>query len=252
MEPDLERPLPTMAKPCPLTLGRDDGNRVRAESAYRLLPSLNKLGNSEHLNTTLNILRDEAAFKHLRNAQNKYDTVGPLKADKSDESFSLAMTLRDCTCFAQITRRAARGRNSLRPLKIKFGDFDMKSPQYRLEYWRGLEKDLIEGGFYTSTVISCDGKQYRTPTRCVLECSNDLRPEVPEIISVREAGHGNLSYVDKGAPKLEKGIKAYGIRTDAKTLRRCLETHIEEFQALAPRDEKQPNGRYSCVKYTQT
>lgn len=248
MEPDHEKPIPTMAKPCPLTLGRDDGNRVRAESAYRLLPRLDKLGNSEHLNATLNVLRDEAAFKQLRTAQEENDRVGPLKADKSDTNFSLAMTLRDCTCFAQITRRASRSRNSMQPLKVRFGDFDMKSPSYRLEYWCGLEEDLIKGGFYTADWLFCEGAYYRPPTRCVLELSNIRRQEVPEVIHVHDIGPGAAASVRSAAERVCQGPKIYSVKTDAAKLQQCLDAHRKDAPGPTPDEEERLRVKSNGVK----
>ena len=252
MEPDLEKPIPTMAKPCPLTLGRDDSNRVRAESAYRLLPRLDKLGNSEHLNATLNVVRDEPAFKQLRTAQEEHDKVGPLRADVSDTNFSLAMTLRDCTCFAQITRRASRLRNSMQPLKVRFGDFDMKSPSYRLDYWRNVEEELIKGGFYTADWLYCGGSYYRPPTKCVLEISSNRRREVPEVTHVHDQGpgaNGSISNTNGNANECaHQGPKVYAVNTDAEKLQQCLDAHKKDAPGPTPDEEKRLRMKSNGIK----
>lgn len=239
MEPDLDKPIPTMAKPCPLTLGKDvTRSHARTKSAWRLLPLLDTLGESEHLSATLNVLRDESAFKRLRSAQEENDRVGPLGADKSDANFSLAMTLRDCTCFAQITRRASKGRDSMRPLKVRFGDFDMKSPAFRLDYWRNVEDDLINGGFYTADWIYCSGSYYRPPTSCVLEPSLETMLEEKDVILVRDIGSKSSPFVDQKASRLDKTPKVYVIKTDAERVRECLEAHKSDAPPPTPEQAK--------------
>ena len=238
MEPDEDKPIPTMAKPCPLTLGRRSSNRVRSESAYRLLPELESFDNPEHLNMTLNALRDEAAFKRLRYAQEHHDTTGPLSADKSDNNFSLAMTLRDCTCFAQVSRQAVSGTETLGPLKVRFGDFDMKSPRFRLDYWRGLEQELIDGGFYTAEWIWCAGTYYKPPTSCVLGLFHEEWQGEPEVIRILEAGSEEPPHIDTAASRLSKEPIIRCVRTDATRLRACLEAHKKEARCPTLDEEK--------------
>ncbi len=104
MEPDLKNPLPIFAKPCPLTLGRDEGKRIQHESALRLLPRSDLPGDTQHLHATLTALRDEAAFKLLRAVQEENDKVGPLKASITDEKFALAMTLKPDKIYCVILK----------------------------------------------------------------------------------------------------------------------------------------------------
>lgn len=226
-----------MAKPCPLTLGRKSSNRVRSASAYRLLPELESFGNREHLNITLNALRDEPAFKTLRHAQEENDTTGPLGADRSDNNFSLAMTLRDCTCFAQVTRRANSNRQSLGPLKVRFGDFDMKSPRFRLDYWRNLEQELIDGGFYTAEWLWCDGTYYRPPASCVLGLQHQSPHGDPEVIRVLEVDPNDKPHVEPTT--FNKGPKVRNVRTEAARLRLCLEAHRKEAPGPTAEEERQ-------------
>lgn len=192
---------------------------MNTESPYRLMPHLNKLG--DRLSATLNILRDEEAFKCLRRAQEANDTVGPLHADESDFNFALAMTLRDCSCFAQI---ATRPGNSKGPLKIRFGDVDMKAPESRLDYWRKVEEELIDGGFYTAGWILCGQEHYLPPTKCVLELAlDDRRQEEPEIIYLknRNSTNGRIPLSFDGEAKV------YVVDTDVSLLKQCLEPYKE-------------------------
>lgn len=221
VEPHLDKPVPTSAKPCPLMIGTDEKSPDFTETLFRLLPDIGTRG--EHLNHTLDVLRSEAAFKKLRQAQEENDGVGPLKADEKDDKFALAMTLRDCTCFAQVSTLPNQSRDSSRPLKIKFGDFDMKSPEFRLSYWRSTEQDLIDGGFYTADWIYCRGQLYQPPTKCYLERNQPSKPtEESEIIYLREECHSN------GIDSLpaHKKARAHDIKTDVGLLVQSLASYM--------------------------
>lgn len=226
VDPDLSNPVPTMAKPCPLTLGRDGYNAARKESARSPLPRLEMLNKRGHLNATLNVLRDEPALKQLRMAQEKYDRVGPLKADESDDGFSLAMTLRDCTCLAHVPRQSPGQSGSVRPLKVRFGDFDMKNSRFRLEYWRMVEQKLIDGGFYTATWISCRGLLYRPPTQCVLELQGGGRRNDTELMCILDDGVKNGTDADVAVARLGQWSRVYTVKTDEVKLQQCLEAHV--------------------------
>lgn len=101
-----------------------------------------------------------------------------LKAQTSpDSSLATRMTLRDCTLFIQIprelyltppeetsqnseventsNRRLANGFHKCvnritqpRPIRIVIADLDEKSEENRGEYWKTVENNLIEGGYY--------------------------------------------------------------------------------------------------------
>jgi inositol-pentakisphosphate 2-kinase len=90
-------------------------------------------------------LRSDNVLKRLRDLQVKLDRDGPLKADAGDEEFQLAMTLRDCTCFVRIPSDGDR------PIEAKLGDLDRKNAEGKMGYWREMERNLVEGGFYEGT-----------------------------------------------------------------------------------------------------
>jgi len=247
MEPGLKKPVPTQAKPCPLTLGRDNGMRITTDGSRRLVPHIDKLG--DDLSSTLDVLRDEEAFKCLRRAQEENDRAGPLGAVPTDFKFALAMTLRDCTCFALVSTQAGKNRASRKPLKIRFGDFDMKDPKFRLDYWRRVEKQLIDGGFYTASWIFCDKTFYAPPTNCVLESLNQPRGEPLEIIHLKGAspyanghghsnghhsnGNGYTSSVSRDiSSRLGRDVIIHLIDTDVPTLKECLSAYKKERSSL--------------------
>lgn len=239
-EPGLKRPVPTQAKPCPLTLGRDNATRAGTDSSRRLVPHLDKLG--DHLSSTLDVLRDEEAFECLRRAQENNDMVGPLGADKCDSKFALAMTLRDCTCFALVSTQASKSRASRRPLKVRFGDFDMKIPEFRLDYWRRVEEELIEGGFYTAGWLYCDKTFYTPPTNCVLESLNQVRVERTEVMHLQNpaADKEDVPPLPRnGTTKMSRTPVVRGVETDVSTLGRCLEAYKKEKPALRRARHKQ-------------
>ncbi|KAF4121334.1 inositol-pentakisphosphate 2-kinase [Geosmithia morbida] len=277
-DPDPRKPVPTKAKPCPLTLGRDEYNLVRIESAYRLLPELDEPSSTSvdegsgtssndisqqqkqhRLNATLGLLRDEPALKILREAQERYDKVGPLRADESDADFSLAMTLRDCTCLAQIQMvptpsssnytstasndhhhgaTSAPAREPIPPLKTRFVDFDMKSSKHRMSNWRNTERTLIEHGFYTAHRISCRGVIYRPPTMCVLELQEQQQerggtsreqgstPVQEELICIIDKDEGDDAEASQPYKAGDGWSKVYTVRTDAAKLQECLEGQL--------------------------
>lgn len=251
-EPGLKRPVPTKAKPCPLTLN-SSYHQTASDSSQRLVPHLDDLG--DDLSRTLDVLRDEEAFGCLRAAQKQNDVNGPLAAEPRDTNFALAMTLRDCTCFAVVSTQA--NLSASRPLKVRFGDFDMKMPQFRLEYWKGVENTLIKGGFYTARWIYCDDGFYTPPTNCLLESPSYCKPltekDHPDIIDVRspeavanERGKGSAAEMEKtiGRPAV-----VYDVQSDAPTLTRCLAA----YKTVNPRElfeKKESKGWFTtCIPF---
>ncbi|KAL8387944.1 hypothetical protein RB599_002928 [Gaeumannomyces hyphopodioides] len=91
----------------------------------------------------------------LRDAQLANDTVGVLEPT---DTFSLgrAMTLRDCTCYV----RLAPGGGAV---EARLGDLDLKDQETKLEYWKNMELELIDGGWYMGT------EKPQVKTNCLLE-----------------------------------------------------------------------------------
>ncbi|KAI9672713.1 MAG: Inositol-pentakisphosphate 2-kinase [Alyxoria varia] len=64
--------------------------------------------------------------------------------------FQVATTLRDCTLFL----RAEVGGNG--SVEGMLGDLDLKRPEWgKLEYWGGIERELVEGGWYGGRDTVC-------------------------------------------------------------------------------------------------
>lgn len=168
-------------KPCPLALGSKAPSQV--SSPFRIAPQLAHEANSrEHFIEVLRNTANHKAITDLRAQQIILDRDGPLNATQSDLRFVLAMTLRDCTCFVQISRRPG----SNEPLRLRLGDFDWKDPKVKFERWRSAEEDLVKGGFYTAEWILCGQTYYHPPTLCALEWTSRKRTDKPEIVHLQD------------------------------------------------------------------
>lgn len=87
-------------------------------------------------------LLKDPLLRRLRQLQMSKDPNGVLKANVSSPDFLAAMTLRDCTLYLKV------GQGSI---DARLGDLDLKTGMGKAEYWRGLERQLIDGGWYTAT-----------------------------------------------------------------------------------------------------
>jgi inositol-pentakisphosphate 2-kinase len=105
--------------------------------------------------------------------------MGPLKLQKNTD-FIVAMTLRDCTCFALVPLSGDG------EIKLRFGDFDWKDPEKKSVHWCGTESDLINGGFYTADWVVCGDTYYHPPSLCSLEWSGKPRTGEPVILLMEE------------------------------------------------------------------
>lgn len=70
------------------------------------------------------------------------DPNGILKANVISSDLLAAMTLRDCTLYLKV------GQSSI---DARLGDLDLKTGKGKAEYWRDLERRLIDEGWYTAT-----------------------------------------------------------------------------------------------------
>ncbi|KAI9884241.1 MAG: hypothetical protein M1823_003964 [Watsoniomyces obsoletus] len=180
---------------CPLDLVSDDRSRV--EVAVRSLLSSSsthhhhgsgRLTKTEEKDTKgleerlVRFLYKHPLLGRLKDLQEKFDSLGPLKADLKGREWALAMTLRDCTVFLKIQppRHGPAGGEGRRTdphendnttqittddaegdemkdegIEIRLGDLDLKTPKGgKAAYWRGIEEELINGGWYTATETS--------------------------------------------------------------------------------------------------
>jgi inositol-pentakisphosphate 2-kinase len=176
-------------KPCPLTLANPDAPAA-ISSPYRFAPKLASKAKDPMVRELLAKTADHQVIRDLRWLQNLADTKGPLHADKNDPMFSLAMTVRDCTCFVQM---------NLGPhvppeqrLRVRLGDFDLKDTDIKFKRWTSAERDLIDSGCYTADWIMCNDQYYHPPTKCLLEWSR-RRDQLVRIIGIKTKG----SHADK-------------------------------------------------------
>ncbi|KAK9247700.1 inositol-pentakisphosphate 2-kinase [Lipomyces tetrasporus] len=169
---------------CPLDLV--SGNRQRVEKSVRaLLPEQLVIKQGSILTVerlrrivTEFILNSEV-FKTLAHIQDKMDEYGVLNTSDSEDSmnFLIAMTVRDCTAFLRIVyteldkdkTRDFEFSHAGKPyftdrdstyitvdsyyfaVSCRLADLDIKDGSgTKRAYWQSIEKDLNEGGWYTS------------------------------------------------------------------------------------------------------
>lgn len=203
-------------KPCPLALMNSDCP-WHICSPFRMAPHLADEPDSESYVEALRRIASHDAIRDLKEQQDIHDKVGPLRALPSDPFFPLAMTLRDCTCFAQIDKCS-------QSVRIRFGDLDWKDPGVKFETWRGVEAELVEGGFYTSEWILCGNQFYRPPTLCLLEHGPVATKKKPEIIQITDLKHhtDGGGQVDTHLFHIPKDTAIHSYSTDANVLKQIL------------------------------
>ncbi|KAG5925735.1 hypothetical protein E4U53_003235 [Claviceps sorghi] len=205
-------------KPCPLALMSSDCSRPVC-SPFRMAPHLANEPDREFYEKALNRIASHVAIRDLKEQQDIHDKVGPLRASPSDPFFPLAMTLRDCTCFAQIDKRS-------QSVRIRFGDFDWKDPLVKLEKWAGVEAELADGGFYTSEWFLCDDQFYRPPTLCLLEegpAASKKRPEIIRITNLKHRADGGLvGQTNVQLAQIPKTTKIHDYSADVEMFKKIL------------------------------
>lgn len=83
--------------------------------------------------------------EHLQRSGDPFGILDESRTDPSSKEFLSAMTLRDCTLFVRVSDRS---------IEAKLGDLDSKTPDAgKLNYWRSLERTLIQEGWYTGEEI---------------------------------------------------------------------------------------------------
>lgn len=103
-------------------------------------------------------LQSNTLLPKLRDAQGRLDPAPEGTTDK--EELALAMTLRDCTCFVRISEDSKTGEVRV---EAKLADLDKKNWEAKLEYWKGMDGVLKEGGYYEGIEVP------RVKTRCLRE-----------------------------------------------------------------------------------
>lgn len=186
-------------KPCPLALV-DDEAPPKVSSPFRIAPQLQELPDRAHLQASLERILRDPFLDNLRAHQERLDATGPLSARADDERFGIAMTIRDCTCFALIPRGDSEGDDG--EIKIRLGDLDWKDPKTKLQHWRGTEQALIDGGFYTADWILCDGAYYHPPTLCLLEWKPRVASARPDVIELQDHNDAGDSTEEASVPHI--------------------------------------------------
>ncbi|KAJ5984313.1 hypothetical protein N7481_006412 [Penicillium waksmanii] len=96
--------------------------------------------------------------------QKAFREVGLFGPEEGSRENSLDMTLRDCTMFIKIPR------NESLPVEIRLGDLDLKTGAGgKAQYWRDLEHQLIDEGWYCTSGSDSSRKH----SECALRSSRD-------------------------------------------------------------------------------
>lgn len=212
-DPSGDRALPE-SKPCPLALVSKDAP-PQVSSPFRIAPHLARDARSDHFRNLLATILNHPSIRDLKAQQDLLDKLGPLHAEPSTP-FLIAMTLRDCTCFAQIHRHRQH-------VKIRMGDFDWKDPLAKFDSWRRAERELIDGGFYTAEQILCHGSYYHTPTFCMLELSLGSYSSLPDVLVIQEREEATEMARDPRRVEASSRNISFSHKTDATALQRRLE-----------------------------
>lgn len=211
-DPSGDRMLPEH-KPCPLSLVLQDAP-PQVSSPFRIAPHLAREGRRDHFRQALESIVKHPSIRHLKAQQDLLDQLGLLNAEPTDH-FLIAMTLRDCTCFAQIHRQR-------QTVHIRMGDFDWKDPLVKFDSWRRAEQELIDGGFYTAERILCDGSYYHPPTFCALEFSQVSHSSQPGVLDVVERYEDAKKVGDTGSAKADSEKMPFRHKADVAALQRRL------------------------------
>lgn len=214
-DPSSKKALP-QTKPCPLILGNHN-TPSEISDPFRIAPELRKTcskADKEYMRDILGNVANHPVIHELRSAQKFADRDGPLFASRGDEKFNFAMTIRDCTCFVQVSTDS----KSKEPLKVRLGDFDFKDPFVKFDRWQGAERDLIDRGCYTADWIVCDGTYFHPPTACLLEWS-PRRMKEPHIIHAQSKDPSPKVDMERHPSQLPKASKAFVFKADVAGLK---------------------------------
>ncbi|RSL86972.1 hypothetical protein CEP52_015667 [Fusarium oligoseptatum] len=245
-DPNPSRHIPER-KPCPLTLANPDAPDA-VSSPFRFAPKLASMADNPIVRELLAKTADHQVLRDLRWLQNFADSDGPLNAKKDDPMFSLAMTVRDCTCFVQMN--LGPGVAPEKRLRVRLGDFDLKDTDMKFRRWTSAEHDLIDSACYTADWILCNDRYYHPPTKCLLEWTRrDL--DFVNIIGIKAKtkdshSHGHSS---KGmhfpVEKLASRADLYWMTSSPTKLKTLLEPYRKDKpkSAVCPFRKEPPNLR---------
>jgi inositol-pentakisphosphate 2-kinase len=147
---------------CPLNLVSYDKTKIGIFLDHVIGPSDDRKA-SMLRGRLIDFLYKNALLEKLRGLQLELDPDGVFKADLLSPKFLAAMTLRDCTLFlkvclhfglhmhrdSNIAQVPTSGKGAI---EARLGDLDLKtSSGKKAEYWRSLERQLIDEGWYTAT-----------------------------------------------------------------------------------------------------
>lgn len=130
---------------CPLNLMDEDKIAIALCRVMRLDSEQQEdySGTERHMIGRLrDFLLKDPLLPCLRQIQMDKDPTGVLSAGVISEDLLAAMTLRDCTLYLKVDQDS---------IDARLGDLDLKTGIRKAEYWRDLERQLIEGGWYTAT-----------------------------------------------------------------------------------------------------
>ena len=147
---------------CPLSLVSGDNSKVNGV-VEQLLGS-SRYSDFDRLFLGGQLLKwfpQSPLLQRLKQLQRDLDPRGVLEADVRSQNFLTAMTIRDCTLFLKVglLPSASLCANYVLlqiprsgPIEARLGDLDLKSStEAKVEYWKGIERRLIDEGWYIGT-----------------------------------------------------------------------------------------------------
>lgn len=130
---------------CPLDLVSDGEARVKQAvmGVLEVCKSGNLAGTitPDVMERLVHFFLTSSLLHRLRSEQERLDPLGVFNTDTDDLNLRIAMTLRDCSVYLTVP---IDGHGEVR---AKLGDLDLKSAEKGV-YWRGLERALVDGGWY--------------------------------------------------------------------------------------------------------
>lgn len=135
---------------CPLDLVSSDKSRLAKVVDSVVGDKRNRANNVKH--QLIAFLYKNPLLDRLRRLQAQMDPVGVLAAPElTAPKFLCAMTLRDCTLYLKVPADGVSGEGGI---EARLGDLDLKtSGGMKGDYWRALERVLVENGWYAGTEL---------------------------------------------------------------------------------------------------